>query len=343
MSQQIAANAMNLTARSFDLISAVTKSSGPLTQAAVDLLQWLARERIDNDSFVFTMEMARYIAEPNRSGTAVLAKLEKAASRLCGLQLIIPGALGRRLMDDKDLRWMATTEAVLLKFYDMEYVQIMLTNLLLSSKLTETDTKRAAFHARIYPVLSKLVESIALHTVNIGIGIEPLPAELEGLPQHFLDPETMARVVIKIRNTLREIPEARILVRSDHCHTDLLTWIYHHWAGILCVSFQGRIVFEQSLGDAAATISLLVTNNCNIASCAGDEKHTAEVWVGSYNSSPLKPKFQECLGKTEPAEGRAEYSAYRTPLYKFLNPFTSGFLQLNTTEDLAAKRAAQQK
>lgn len=338
MSAQTAPKAMDLTTRSFDLIATVAKSSGPLSQAAIDVLQWLARERIDNDSFVFTMEMACFIAEPNRHGTTVITKLEKAASRLCGLQLVIPGALGRRILDDKALRWMATTEAVLLKFYDMEYVRIMLTDLLLSSKLTETDTKRPAFQARIYPVISKLVESIALHTVNIGIGIEPLPTELENLPEHCLDPETMARMVVKIRGT----PEAGVLVRSDHCHKDLLSWIYHHWTGILCVSFQGRIIFEQSLGDTAATISFLVTSNCNILSCAGNDKHAAEVWVGSYSKSPLKPDFQECLGKTEPTEGGAGYSAYRTPLYKFLNPFTRGFLQLNTTEDLAARRAAQQ-
>src|SRR5436305_12214260 len=125
MAQELTAQRLGLAARGIDLTSTVLKSSNldlvslvahGSTKAADEVVKWLSRERISEEAFVYSMSMGQNLAQPKTNGLKVLDRLERTSSRLYGLRLIMPGALGRTVMYDEQLRWIGTTEAVILKY-----------------------------------------------------------------------------------------------------------------------------------------------------------------------------------------------------------------------------------
>ena len=114
------------------------------------------------------MEKAQDSADPNQNGVVVLKQLDVVASRLYGLQLIIPGALGRSILADNRLRWIATTEAVILKYHDMAYTIHVLCSLFLARTKIPYDGSQLIYSTRLQPVVTKMVNSIGLHVNQHG-------------------------------------------------------------------------------------------------------------------------------------------------------------------------------
>ncbi|OCL11913.1 hypothetical protein AOQ84DRAFT_313088 [Glonium stellatum] len=236
-----------------DLVSLVAESS---TKAANETIRWLARERISEKAFVYAMQLGRNIAQPNANGLSVLEKLEQTSSRLYGLDLIMPGALGRTILYDERLRWIGTTEAVILKYHPPAYTVEALCDLFASTNLKENDPRIPAVKARLRSVISKAVDSIHLHTVNMGQGTKSLPARIEELPKHYMADFSLTGAI----RTLQAMADSNILVQMNCCIIDLLDWIFHHWTGKLVLSVNNEIAFDEQLGDSEFKLIVLIEN-----------------------------------------------------------------------------------
>lgn len=253
MAQELTAQRIGLAAQSINLASTVLKSSNldlvalvahASTNAADEVVKWLSRERISEDAFVYAMSLAQNLAQPNTHGLRVLDGLEATSSRLYGLRLIMPGALGRTIVYDKQLRWIGTTEAVMLKYHPPVYAVEALCDLFARANMKENDSRIPAVKARIRPVVSKMVDSLHLHTVNMGQGTQPLPACLESLPKHYLADFSLSDAI----STLAGMGNSSIMVQMDCCIVDIVDWIYHHWTGSLTISLDNQIVYEEQMG-----------------------------------------------------------------------------------------------
>ena len=120
---------------------------------------------------MFALDSAKDFAQPDANGEVILLYLEKTASRFNELQMVMPGAIGRAILADPSLSWLATTPAVLMKYHGLDYSSKALCDLALASIVAQTDHRRSAYLARMFPVMSSLVESIALHSMNSGYGV----------------------------------------------------------------------------------------------------------------------------------------------------------------------------
>lgn len=134
-SQSTQALPLDLAARSIDLVSVLGNTGSGYGSIAKELIQWLARERISEDALTFALTLVQSFANPNEVGATILRHLEEKVSRIGGLVLILPGALGRSIMFDKKLRWMATTEGVLLGNHNFEYISLVLIEILIFSHM----------------------------------------------------------------------------------------------------------------------------------------------------------------------------------------------------------------
>lgn len=332
-SSTLAASVLDLSARSIDLVSVVAKSSGSLASAGTELIKWLAREGIPDEAFLFAMTKAQDFADPNPNGAVVLKQLNVVASRLYGLQLVMPGALGRIILADNRLRWIATTEAVILKYHDMAYTIQVLCSLFLARTRIPYDGSQLIYSTRLQPVVTKMVTSIGLHAINMGNGVGPLPDSLEALPKHYLTPQTFAESV----QTIQGISQSDILVQVECCAIDLLSWIYHHWIGTLSVSGENTIIFHEPVGESSLNLTFMITNPNR------PDGNVGSIWIGTYQESSFKasqPVYEGSLGSTPDF---FNYSGYRSQLYEFRNPFTLArvSLGLNNKETRAARISAQ--
>lgn len=255
MSRGLTSPRLDLASRTIDLATTITRGSKldlvslvaeASTKAANETIRWLARERISEKAFVYTMQLGRNIAQPNLNGLSVLEKLEQTSSRLYGLDLIMPGALGRTVLYDEHLRWIGTTEAVILKYHSPTYAVEALCDLFASTSLKENDPRIPAVKAGIRPVISKAVDSVHLHTVNMGQGAQSLPAHIEALPKHYIADITLTGAI----RTLQAMADSDILVQMNCSIIDLLDWIFHHWNGKLVLSVNNEITFDKQLGDS---------------------------------------------------------------------------------------------
>jgi hypothetical protein len=336
---------LDLASRSIDLVAVVAKSSGDLATSAMELIRWLERERINNESFTFAMGLGQDFAQPNSKGAIALTQLEAVATRLYGLELVMPGALGRSILADVRLRWVATSEAVILKYHDLSYATSAFCDLFLARHIDQLASIRPVWMARIRPVVLKVVESIALHVFNLGGGIDPLPDCLQELPHHFLAPSTLAEAIHTIQNltdTVRKTDGLEILVKMEHCAIDLLSWTYHHWDGKLSISKDNRYIFQEPMGEGSGILTIMITDCTKVADCH-DPEHVGTVWIGTCQA-PHSNVFQHHRmafeGITDPSV--SPDPVCRSALYEIQNPYVTLFLRLSRTEKIAAGRYAQQ-
>jgi hypothetical protein len=170
------------------------------------------------------MELGQNVAQPNFRGINVLESLEKSPGKLFGLNLILPGAVRRTILYDNRLRWIGTTEAVILKYHTSQYAVDALCHLFASTISGMDDSREPFVKARIRPVISKVVDSIHLHTANMGHGVEQLPDCVKDLPKGYLQ-------YFELASTIKALLRAKNsdgLVQMNRCIAELLDWILHH-------------------------------------------------------------------------------------------------------------------
>jgi hypothetical protein len=336
---------LDVAARSIDLASTVIRHgnmdlvsivAGESAKAAGDLVKWLARERISEGAFLQAMTLGRNIAQCNGNGLAVVEKLVTTASRLYGLQLIMPGALGRTIVYDESLRWISTTQTVLMRYKSCEFVVETLCSLFASVSFKDEDPRRRVLMARIRPVIAKVVDSIHLHIVNMGhTGLE-LPKAINDLPKHYLASFSLVSAI----KAVEDRSGSDIVIQMKGCIVDLIDWLFHHWDGTLRVSVNNKIVFEDLMGMSPQTLTLVIENSCNADTDCQNEEHIIPYQIGRGIGSTLNDASQ-VNGISDPMDGFAGGSRYRSELYDIQNPFKTRKAYLNMEELKYAERTAQ--
>lgn len=261
-SSKSASPGLELTARSFDLLSAIVHVSQPadaFAKRAIDLVKWLARERIDESNFKKCAELARAIAYPNQNGLTIRDSIEQADQKLRGIRapigLLVSGSLGRIMIRDDEFCYMVSSVASLAPFYGIDRVSETFCSMMLKD---EGRWRYQAQRAPIKAVMTKIVESIFINVINAGHHSISLPEELRQLHVHLIDCVTFASIV-------RMIDEAQgnIIIRSGHFLGDITSWLLNHFHGRLHVYLKNEIIFSQTLGSSEKVVHLMVQKSCD--------------------------------------------------------------------------------
>lgn len=174
---------MGMTRSTFDLTRALldTLEKGSSVSGAVsEVLQWLARERIEKAEYIYCVEQAAGITFPNEDGLQLRQKIlnsERRLQKVAGLKLVMSGAVGRSLALDPAYCYMVSTVAAIMTHHDYEYTVDALCEMIADRGRREAGVNYSySIHRiRLKPVLSKIVESIALNVVNAGHDLGGLP------------------------------------------------------------------------------------------------------------------------------------------------------------------------
>lgn len=260
---------MDVAAKTMDLSRAVIESlekGNTMTNAVRLVVQWLARERIDNLEFKYCIDLARGLTYPNTHGLQIqtsLVECEKKYAKVSGLRLIQSGSIGRWMAFDMDYCYMVTTVAAIMTHHEYQFAAEALYNMIVDEGRQGTDinTSYSIQKTRLRPVLSKMVESIALNVVNSGHNLAPLPDEVAGLCVHIASAATFAAVVMAVQNSKNDI-----LIYCNCFCGDILLWLMAHFDGTIELSIAGKVVYEKAFGNAKIRVTILVRETCDPAS-----------------------------------------------------------------------------
>ena len=258
----------DLSTRVLDLTRAIadlTVNGNSIVSAGSDLVRWLSRERIDDREFKYCMDLVAKKAFPNSHGLGIRDKLgqtNNSVMKAASLILTVPGSIGRMMAFSTDYCYVVTTVATLMAHHNIPYIVNALCYIVLEPE-TQADGMRYPYTVRmtrIKPIITKVVESIALNVVNSGFSysLGELPTELQGVCCHAATEDTFATVITRIENH-----SSNILIASDVFYADITLWILSHLRGALDVSITGKLLFSRPLGDEKKKIIILVRETCN--------------------------------------------------------------------------------
>ena len=302
----------NLAAALVNLVN----PAGAVVGYTRDLLRWLERSGLDEVNFERCMTEAQGLAYPNKNGMILFGSVAKADARLkrlkkgqLPLELTFSGALGRHIVKEPEVCYMASTTACLLTHHDLNYAKSALTSMILDKGGHETETKYTyeVWRAPTRAVISRLVESIFLNISNAGHQTESLPPELADLHVHLVDDTNFAAIVMQIQRTSNDL-----VLQTDRFPGDVILWLLNHFEGYIEVYVKSAKVYEAKLGVHTRKITAIVKDTCtNDHSNCNDRSWPvilAEIidgeprrLVGGSSSEDLKPcSYQrQKLYKTE--------------------------------------------
>ncbi|EME81824.1 uncharacterized protein MYCFIDRAFT_175412 [Pseudocercospora fijiensis CIRAD86] len=117
---------LDLAARSIDLVSTIAKISSP---GAVEKVSARTSWRLH-------WSLQRMVSFPNDNGSRMLDDtLTMKANNMYSLQVVVPLSIGRSLLADDTLCWLATTHAVLFRYHDLDASTEILCHLILAAAL----------------------------------------------------------------------------------------------------------------------------------------------------------------------------------------------------------------
>jgi hypothetical protein len=350
MSRGQTAMDLDLVTRSIDLTTAILRGTkldlvsivaDSTTKIASHIIKWLAREQISENSFLHTMKLGLNIAQPNKTGLKILQRLEQTSSKLYGLDLILPGALGRTILYDERLRWIGTTEAVLLRYHPPEYAVDALSKLFIVYHMDEDDTKADAMESIIRPVLEKIVDSIHLHVTNMGMGTDPSPKCLDHLTKHYIDHFNLADMV----KAFAGVSGCDLLLQMNCYIVEIIDWLLTHWSGRFYLCVDNEIAVSETLGTSSCNLTVVIHNSCTVQGECVPGTHVQSFELGKVTGQAGEAAEYVYSGLLDVDETAAEfdlYSCYRSPLYDIQNPFRTHHFCLNSKEQKAAERAGQE-
>ncbi|KAK2839350.1 hypothetical protein FQN49_006227 [Arthroderma sp. PD_2] len=350
MSSSHASKELDLVTRSIDLTTAIVRGTkldlvsivqDASTNIASHVIKWLAREQISEHSFVRTMKLGLDIAQPNETGLEVLLGLEHTSSRLYAFHLILPGSLGRTILYDEQLKWICTTEAVLLKYHSTEYTVDALCRLFIIHNMDEDDARADATESIIRPVLAKTVDSIHLHITNIGLRTDTSFKYLDHLTKHYMDHFNMADMI----QELVKVSGYDLLLQMNCYMVEIIDWITTHWSGLLVLCVDNEILFRETLGTSGRTLTAAIYNSCTAQGECAPGTHLQSFDLGKVTGQAGGASEHVFSGGLDVDETAAEFdldSRHRSSLYDIRNPFKTYHLYLNAKEQRAAERAGQE-
>jgi len=232
------------------------------------LVQWLARERIDDREFCYCMEILGNKAAPNTNGLCIQRGLQKADSRnrarkFGSLALGVSGSVGRMIASSPEHAYLVTTVAAIMEHHDVIYAEKAICNMVLDTSdhkhgiVAPYDIRRV----RIKPVVEKVIDSIALTIVNSGYTVEGLPKELKHICPHTSGYEVFAATISTIQ--IHSAPS--IVLSMDVFYADITLWFLSHWNGTLEIVVKGKLVYSCAFshGIEQKRMIILVDNICD--------------------------------------------------------------------------------
>jgi hypothetical protein len=259
-------NRVDLTRSALDFTRAladnVVKGSSVI-DVGKELYSWLVRERIHEAEYNYCTGLISAIAHPNDHGLQLrdsLTKVPPGTRKLGGLNVSQAGSVGRLMAFDIDYCYVVTTVAVVMEFHDMNFASTVLSNMALDKGGHQEgvdypyDIKRT----RIKPVITKIVDSIALNVVNSGHKLKALPDELSGQCVHVTDPGAFAAVSMAVQRASEDL-----VLLCDVLYGDLVAWIIAHFVGTFEISIAGKRIFEKRCGGGDVKATMVVVNRCS--------------------------------------------------------------------------------
>jgi len=339
------AKSMDVAARVVDLVGVVMNPAGITAAIGKEVIRWLGRNSISDTSFTRVMTVGKGIAYPNLHGIQVLCGLDHTAGYLRdlrGVNLVTAGAFGRAVLQDPELRWMATTEAVILRYHDLKYATQALCDLLIDA--TDEQKDLPLMTALVQPIIQEAVHSIALHTTNSAPNLAELPKELQRLGHHVMTANALFGAI----SATRKITSDDISIHMQYCATDLMNWIYHHWSGRLLVVSNNEKVYDEDLMHATHTakrvLTVFIDKGCTAKRCHDVNHSQGSISIGTThnptsNGAPFDPSF-----KTDGISQAhlPNTSAGRSKLYEIAdrNPYVKYYLTISQKEDVKAQTTA---
>jgi hypothetical protein len=319
------ARKLDVVARSVDLLTTLTNaanSSNGLAVVAFEIGAWLGRERLNQYELQNCFEHAKSLIIPNAQGEAFIEKVIHGISSHAVLPLrVVPsGALGRLLLHDRALCWMASTATCLLQnhgeTYTTDAIISFIVNTHAASQHGYLSDQELAWHplrVQLEPVITKLVSSVWLNVVNSGgkdLEIDPIISEL-CTHGHHLESHTFGVVI----NFIKKQPK-KIMIWSEYTVSNLLLWLLYHFNGKLRIVVSGKIVRDQKLGPNDHEIELRINNRCKADElCAARALQSSEFSIHTEISGCYKQLFSLSSFQTQNSqqtEPRARRKLYDT-------------------------------
>lgn len=260
---------VSATSAGFNLATALLNLANPagaVVGYTRDLLRWLERSGVDEANFERCMTAARSLAYPNKNGMILSGSVAHADERLQKLQkrqlplaLTFSQALGRYIVKEPEICYMASTTACLLAHHDLPYTMSALTSMVLDKGGHQTETKYSyeVWRAPIRAVISKVVESIFLNISNVGHQTGNLPPELANLHVHPVDDTNFAAIVMQTQRASNDL-----VLRADRFPGDVVLWLLNHFEGYLEVYVKSAKIYEAKLGAHTRKIITIIQETC---------------------------------------------------------------------------------
>ena len=258
------------TGAGFSLAAALANLANPtgtIVGYTRDLFRWLERFGVDETNFERCMTAAQSLAYPNKNGMMISdsitnsdVRLERLSRAQLPLPLTFSKALGRYIVKEPEVCYMASTTACLLTHHDPSYVRSALTSMILDKGGHQIETKYTyeVWRAPTKAVISKVVDSIFLNISNSGHKTEQLPTELTHLHVHVVDDTNFAAIVMQVQRTSNDL-----LLRADRFPGDIVLWLLNHFEGYLEVYVESERVYEAKLGVATRKITTIIEGTCS--------------------------------------------------------------------------------
>ncbi|KAM0237774.1 hypothetical protein ACHAP5_008944 [Fusarium lateritium] len=274
---EMASRALDLTARTIDLLSVVGRLAdvtGTAALIAKELGRWLGREGLDEHELGFFLSKSQALLMPNDEERvksffrAVTSNRTQPA--VVPLWAMPSGALGKYLTSDPQQRWISSTLCCLFRYHDQEYTKVFLSWFLTMCSMEgrsipqKTQLNASPVKLKLDMVVKKVVESTYLHVANAGlVGSDEecpkLPAEFDWACDqgHNIEPYHMAILIKNISEATNEI-----IIQSKHLLTNALLWMLWHYPGRLRVVVGTKVVFDRVLGSDKRTVECRVAKFC---------------------------------------------------------------------------------
>lgn len=169
---------------------------------------------------------------------------------------------------DLDYCYIVTTMAAVMIHHEYQYVTDALCNMILDGgrgggrEDGNVDRSYSIQKARLKPVLSKIIESIALNVVNSGHNVTPLPIEIPGLFIHIASASTFTAAVMAVQRSRNNI-----LLYCGCFLGDIFLWLMAHFDRIIELSMLARkIIYEKAFRNTKIRVTMPFRESCNLDS-----------------------------------------------------------------------------
>ncbi|KAH8666782.1 hypothetical protein BX600DRAFT_281404 [Xylariales sp. PMI_506] len=348
---ELASKVLDLSARSIDLLSIVSRLSQatePTAVIAKEVGRWLGKEGLDEDELDHLFGKSRSLVTTNEQDNVVeffqAVVSRRAEPSVVPLWAQPQGSLGRIISRDPTQRWITSTVCCLFEYHDEQFVKsFMSTFLMLASRrgqppISQHLLERDPEKLRLDMVVKKIVESTWLNICNAGIlgsaeECPKLPAELGWACKdgHNVPGYQLAQLLNKILEA-----EDEIIIQSEQLLTNLVLWLLWHHSGRLRIVVSGNIVYDRALGSTPVTVE------CRVARTCTEESQCAHKFEGQDPRFDVFEKISGNLhsilrGRYDTAETIRQESWVRQKLYETPFRYPRGQASIHSTTRTTAR------